>query len=81
MRLNGIRLDDDAYLNTPLYKTSKFLTKRIGLDYDDLINNIHDNVGSLDKIKEIFHHCIKRMYICSNKKSFNLLIYHGNYAY
>ena len=54
MRLNGIRLDDDAYLNTPIYKTSKFLTKRIGLDYDDLINNIHDNVGSLEKIKEIF---------------------------
>lgn len=53
-RLNGMRLDGDKFVDKPAYKSSKFTTKKIGMDYAKLIEDIHESVGSLDKVKEIF---------------------------
>lgn len=52
-RLNGRKLNKDQYKDTQEYKSSRQLCRRLDLDYDNWVEEIHKQIGSLQYVKQI----------------------------
>lgn len=53
VRLGGINLANENLRETNEYITSKKLAKKLDLNYPEWVNQIHEAVGSLDKVRQI----------------------------
>lgn len=54
IRLGGVNLANENLRETNEYITSKKLAKKLDLNYPDWVQQIHEAVGSLDKVRQIY---------------------------
>lgn len=53
LRTFGNKLNNEDLKDTVAYKDSVKFCKHLGLNYDEIVQNVHENIGSLDKVKQI----------------------------
>ena len=53
-RMGGIKANDESLKDTPEYKSMVGLGKRTGLNWSNWVDEIHDSVGSLKDVTQIF---------------------------
>lgn len=53
-RMGGRKANDESLKNTPKYKSMVGLGKRTGLNWSNWVDEIHDSVGSLQDVTQIF---------------------------
>jgi len=53
-RLDGNRLNQDKYKDTDAYKSSRKLGNKLGIQWESMVDSLHDAIGSLDKVRDIF---------------------------
>lgn len=53
LRLGGKKLNNSEFISDQEYLDSKKACKILGLDYITLVQDVHENIGSLEKVKQI----------------------------
>lgn len=53
-RMGGMKYNDESLKNTPKYKAMVGLGKRYGISWSSWVDEIHNSVGSLDSVTQIF---------------------------
>lgn len=53
LRLNGKKLNNSEFIFDDGYIDSKKACKILGLDYVNLVQDVHENIGSLEKVKQM----------------------------
>lgn len=52
-RLKGKKLNKDEYKDTEAFKTSKKIARKLDIDYDSWVEELHKQIGSLQYVKQI----------------------------
>lgn len=52
-RLDGRKLNDDDLKDTDRFKTSKQIARRLELNYDNWVTELHKQIGSLEYVRQI----------------------------
>lgn len=73
LRSNGLKLNLNK--TEEKYKESKKLARILGIDYSDLIDTVHENIGSLEKVKQISLNLQVALNDCTNAQALYLTKY------
>lgn len=80
LRLGGKKLNNSEFISDDEYADSKKACKILGLDYVNLVQDVHENIGSLEKVKQMLIGLYCPMHE-STKEQSSYLIEYFKYLY